>query len=470
MSLSLSVDEASIVIDDPSNTLAGKHHSQLSFWGFHYDPSACRFRCVPLQIDLILGKVSSYFDRNGIRYILSAAAQEALSRSVALREELTSALESGKVLKDGGVNVAVAQEFIEFSTLSLARSLKEHQLKAALHLLAVKNGANFSVPGSGKTAVVLSVFHKLREAEEVDALFVVGPPSCFGPWKTEYKYVIGCEPTYEILAGGDVDERRSKYFASKDALCDLYLTSFQTLHRDWDKVQILLKQRGVRFYFVVDEAHYIKQIEGAWASAVQMVACHANYRCVLTGTPFPKSLSDAFNLFDVLWPNSSPISQDDRTRIEYLTQKNMNDEARNILDSAIGPLFYRVRKSELGLAPQTHAVLVLPMNRYERLVYDSVLDRIRVLSESDYAQNLELILRLRRGRMIRLRQCLSLTKLLGSAILEYNENLLQGSMSLADIIKHYEDLETPRKLEQLLLMVKRFMQEGENSCHLVEFH
>ena len=265
----------------------------------------------------------------------------------------------------------------------------------------------------------------------------------------------------EILAGGDVDERQSKYFASKDALCDLYLTSFQTLHRDWDKVQILLKQRGVRFYFVVDEAHYIKQIEGAWASAVQMVACHANYRCVLTGTPFPKSLPDAFNLFDVLWPNSSPISQDDRTRIEYLTQKNMNDEARNILDSAIGPLFYRVRKSELGLAPQTHAVIALPMNRYERLVYDSVLDRIRVLSESDYAQNRDLILRLRRGRMIRLRQCLSFTKLLGSAVLEYNEDLLQGGMSLADIIRHYEDLETPRKLEQLLLMVKRFMQEGE---------
>ena len=64
--------------------------------------------------------------------------------------------------------------------------------------------------------------------------------------------------------------------------------------------------QGVRFYLVVDEAHYIKQIGGEWAEAVLNVTSYATRRCVLTGTPFPRGYADSFNLFDVLWPESLP--------------------------------------------------------------------------------------------------------------------------------------------------------------------
>ena len=35
---------------------------------------------------------------------------------------------------------------------------------------------------------------------------------------------------------------------------------------------------------------------------------YSNFRCVLTGTPLPRAYSDFYNLFEFLWPENSPIS------------------------------------------------------------------------------------------------------------------------------------------------------------------
>lgn len=387
------------------------------------------------------------------------AAQVEIRQS---KDDLNRAIQTGALLKAGDIRAVEARDFLEFLATHIPRQLKEHQVKAALHLIGVRNGANFSVPGSGKTTVVLSVFHWLRSHGEADALFVVGPPSCFSPWRMEYKLVIGKEPSCEVLAGGDIEERRSKYYVGRDGLCDLYLTTFQTLQRDWDRVRLLFNQRGVRFVFVIDEAHYIKQIDGVWANAVLNVAQYATIRCILTGTPFPQSYADAFNFFDILWPRCSPIGQDDKIRIEHYIQKKRDPEAAHVLDTCIGSLFYRVRKADLGLAPQDFCPpTMITMNKYERLVYDAILDKIRNLSKEDYFRDIDLLLRLRRGRMMRLRQCLSYARLLGSAVLDYNENLLEGKLSLADTIKHYDELEFPAKLETLMRLVGQLRLQGE---------
>ena len=62
---------------------------------------------------------------------------------------------------------------------------------------------------------------------------------------------------------------------------------------------------------------------------------------------------------------------------------------------------------------------------------------------------------------MRLRQCLSYARLLGTAVSEYSEDLLNGKMSLADTIKHYDELESPAKLEAALTLVEQLRQEGE---------
>ena len=73
---------------------------------------------------------------------------------------------------------------------------------------------------------MLAVFQRLRALGEIDALFVVGPAACFGPWRAEYTETLGKPPSYEILAGGNVEMRRTKYLVNKRSACDLYLTTF----------------------------------------------------------------------------------------------------------------------------------------------------------------------------------------------------------------------------------------------------
>ena len=462
MSCKVSISNGRLVVGDPSRLLSGRHHSQMAVWGFGYEPNTQSYTAQSEEIYNLLQKITKYLSQNQIPLELSQdveLTQEELQRS---QDDLRQALETGALFKRGETESFNVREFMDFLVSQIPRRLKEHQVKAALHLLAVRNGANFSVPGSGKTTVVLAVFDWLRSRSEVDSLFVVGPPSCFAPWCMEYEAVIGKRPSVAILAGGDVDDRQSKYYASKDDLCDLYLTSFQTLLRDWGRVKLLFNQRDVSFAFVVDEAHYIKQLNGAWAKAVLAVAQYAKIRWILTGTPFPQSYVDAFNYFDVLWPRCSPISQHDRIRITNDIQKKKDVDAAHLLNTCIGPLFYRVRKSDLGLAPQDfRPPMMIQMNKHERHVYDSIVEKIRNLSIGDDFQEFELLVRLRRGRMMRLRQCLSYTRLLGTAISEYSEDLLDRQLSLANTIKHYDELESPAKLEATLVLAEQLRQQEE---------
>ncbi len=460
--IQLSIEEGNLIIHVDDGDLAPRHENQLAYWELQYDSKNKLYISQSADISKLLNKLIPFLKRSGLRYDLSKTIQALVDKQEDAVTAFHFALEKARTLKDGTLDEKEAKEFVSFLKTNINRPLKEHQIKAALHLLSAQNGANFSVPGSGKTSVVLAVFDRLRRLNQIDSLFVVGPPACFGPWRMEYEEVLGVKPIYEILAGGDIEIRRSKYLVNRDSACDLYLTTFQTLQRDWEQVKLLFEIQGVRFFLVVDEAHYIKQLDGAWANAVLNVAQHATRRCILTGTPFPRSYMDAFNLFDFLWPYSSPIPAQKRHKIELYTQRNELDRAAEELNESIGPLFYRVRKEDLGLAPQHFLPPVrINMNKYERLAYESLFDRIMELSQSDYLRDLDLSIRLRRGRMMRLRQCLSYTVLLGSAVTEYNENLFEENMSLADIIKHYDKLEKPAKLEILLSMVNDLMGKGE---------
>lgn len=462
MTLEISLRDGRLVVSDAAGIISGRHHSQLEFWEFDYDPEAKTFVASTQDVTVMLDKLLGYFSRNEIPCTLAPEVAAHRAQSAKLRGELSQALQQGATVKSGDVSTHRPDDFVRFLTDKVPRKLKEHQIKAALHLLAVGNGANFSVPGSGKTTVVLTVFHWLRHLGLVDALFVVGPPACFRPWRAEYATVLGPQPTVALLAGGDIDARRSAYASRKEDVCDLYLTSFQTLQRDWELVKRLFSEPGIRFFLVVDEAHYIKQLGGVWANAVLGVAPHAARRCVLTGTPFPRTYSDAFNLFDVLWPRSPPLTETDRIKIESFAQKKKNVEATELLTQTIGPLFYRVRKSDLHLAPQKfHAPALIEMAPYEKRVYDTIIDRLRTLSQEDYFRDIDLLARLRRGRMIRLRQTVSYAKLLGSAVLEYNENLVETDLSLADLIRHYDELEIPAKLVFLAGLVRDLRQRGE---------
>ncbi len=459
--IQLAFENGRLTLLFPGERLTGRHAHQLAYWGFRTGEQPNALVSSSPEVRALSKKVVSYFTRHKIDIELDEAVTIILQQNEEEHGALQQAITQGRNFKDGIMDKALAGQFLRFAKQRIPRTLKPHQEKAALHFVLTKNAANFSVPGSGKTTVVLAVYEWLRLRGDIDALFVVGPPACFGPWRDEFNATLGRCPTAEILAGGDRDLRKQKYYANRSNACELYLTSFQTLQRDWMDVKVLFESQGIRFLLVVDEAHYIKQVAGTWATAVLRVGSFASRRCVLTGTPFPRRFSDVFNLVDVLWPHASPLTTNDRHAIERLTDRNELAEATQILDTSIGPLFYRVRKHDLGLAQQVfHEPIHVHMREYERRIYDAIVGRVQNLAELDSHKTVDLLFKLRRGRMMRLRQCVSNAGLLSHSFPNDNEESLSDTPQLQDFLTHYSELETPAKLDALLDLVERILHEN----------
>jgi SNF2 family DNA or RNA helicase len=442
-----------ILLTDAS--LKSQQVSQLKFWNFKsVGENVLEFK--GHDADKLLSKIIAYFQKEKVNFKPTANCETKINSIAEQTEEFQSTKMLGQNFKNGTFNKKQFKEFEEFFKNHLpTRELKSHQIKAAFHLYLIHNGANFSVPGSGKTSVVLSVYEKLKAEGKVNVLFVVGPPACFGPWKNEFVETLGRKPKQKVLAGGDKGSRKSEYFANSDNKLELYLTTFQTLINDQKEINTFFSQKGINTFLVIDEAHYIKQVNGNWANAVLNIAKHAKFRCILTGTPIPKSFSDIYNLFDFLWPQNETIESSLRIKLQTLEKKNRIDEAKEILETKVGPLFYRVRKDDLGLMPaKFHEPIVLAMNKYEKIIYNAIERKIRNYAMDDYLLNIDFIDKLKRGRMIRLRQSVSYLHLLNKAIENYDENILEDEKDLRYIVRDYDKLELPAKFEYLSTKVQ----------------
>jgi len=452
--------EGKIVIREFELQLKSYQIHQLNFWGLVFNQTTKSLTSL-LEYNKILLKIIEYFEKEKISFTLTEICKEKFDKIFKEKLEFESYIEKAMDYKNGNINDKELNEFISFLKSSIPRRLKEHQVKAALHLGYIKNGANFSVPGSGKTAVVLTVFEKLRLEGKVNTLFVVGPPSCFGPWKNEFRETLGREPSCYIFAGDFKINRETEYYKS-ESFKELYLTTFHTLLNDIEDAVEFLSNKNLKAFLVIDEAHYIKQINGNWASAVIKCAEYATFRCVLTGTPIPKSYDDLFNLFEFLWPQKNLLTGKEKLRLKKLEAERANEKAKEILDKKIGPIFYRVRKKDLGLKNQNFLPPIqIEMNEQERKIYDALFYKLKSFAKDDYLKNIDLISRLIKGRMIRLRQAISYTKLLSNTISDYGEEILSDDEKLAFVLYNYDQFELPAKLEFLMSFILKFQKENK---------
>ena len=232
------------------------------------------------------------------------------------------------------------------------------------------------------------------------------------------------------------------------------LTTYQTLAQDTDLAERLLERIGTSVFFVVDEGHYMKQDGGVWAEAVIRTSRHAAKRCVLTGTPFPRTYSDGLPLFRLLYPDGDVVTPQERVRIRQAGERGNHEKARACLKPAIDGLFYRVRKRDLNLTSQVfEPPRRVTMRPLERELYECITKRISELEATGRHYDTETLLRLRRGRQIRKRQATSFAALLGSAIEEesYEEDLLsEADAYLKDALRAYAETEVPGKISALM--------------------
>jgi hypothetical protein len=239
------------------------------------------------------------------------------------------------------------------------RTLRSFQIRDLGHLLSLSHGANFSVPGAGKTAVAYAVYDAERVVGRVQQMLVVAPLSAFDAWMTE---VEACFPPNARPVVTPYVEQ-----APDDA--EVLIVNYHRLDSRYESLAPWVQRQPT--LVLLDEAHRMKRgWGGAFGSACLNMAFLATRRDILTGTPAPQSPQDLVALLDYLWPGQArrilPASA--------LTSPPPVDAGHQVA-LAIGPLFVRTRKSELGLDPPSLQIVQVDADPLQAQIYAALRDR-----------------------------------------------------------------------------------------------
>ncbi|GAB4060636.1 DEAD/DEAH box helicase [Catellatospora paridis] len=240
-----------------------------------------------------------------------------------------------------------------------ARPLKPFQLRDAAKLLGLAHGANFSVPGAGKTSVAYAVYEAEHHAEKIDQLLVVAPLSAFDAWQTEVEecFKPGMEPIVKVFGTP----------GSKAA--EILLVNYHRLAMNQKDLTNWVRKR--RTLVLLDEAHRMKAGRvGQHGSACLDLAFSASRRDILTGTPAPQSASDFVALYEFLWPGQAR-----RILPSEALSASPPPDALQAINRSIQPLFVRTTKKELELPPPTLRRVVVPLSGLQREIYSGLRDR-----------------------------------------------------------------------------------------------
>lgn len=240
-------------------------------------------------------------------------------------------------------------EFKQFSAVVnslMARPLLERQLWDAFYMCTMGKSANFSVPGSGKTATTLGMFAYLKSLGLVERLVVVGPKNSFGSWRDEWETCFGKAPAslcfHDSVWKGKTRAAKYQELRLNGARYDLILVNYEALEGYASAVQSLVSTSAM---LVFDEVHKVKQVGGIRAKAALEAARGAKYVVALTGTPIPNSYVDIYNMLHLLYP--ADYGDYFGFTTSYLLNPGTDETAE--INEALQPFFCRTNKQNLNV-------------------------------------------------------------------------------------------------------------------------
>lgn len=381
---------------------------------------------------------------------LSSSARGKLSEHVEYLRAFKAALEHGRALKDHPSRpVALPTAF--------RRQLKSFQILPVQHLIELPNAANFSVPGSGKTTMVLAAYATLKAEHIVNKIVVICPRSAFDPWIEEYEGCFEKKPKVMRIAGPPLERARGFRVAGD---YELFLSTYQMLANEKDAIAKILRDHPVML--VLDEAHHIKRGEGGvWYDAAAEIAPLAQRRVLLTGTPAPNDLEDLVPQFEALWPGLNPA----RRAMESFEDSQSVEGFRD----ALSPFYTRVRKDELGLPPREIARIPVKMGPIQQRIYDVLCHRIlpQTLAKSEERA---LVRDLRKALVVRLIQAASNPTLLGEYSTEFHiPPLVAAGVDLDQLVRKYSQYEAPAKLVRATKIAAQLAAKGRKTIIWTSF-
>ena len=250
------------------------------------------------------------------------------------------------------------EEIVAFlRSKGFTRKLRDFQVRDLARLLSLTHGANFSVPGAGKTTVTFALHLMNRHFGHSRHFVVVAPKAAFGAWTK----VVGDCLTDDA---SDADKEPFTRLTGKESETRDSLRSGAT--RFIISYDMAVRQQGILgshfattpTHVVLDESHRMK---AGWDSQrgafLLRISDDLVRRDILTGTPMPQAASDIASQLDFLWPGHG-----------YGLEITYGKSAREVL----GNLYVRTTKEELGLPPAARHFIDVPMDPGQLALYSIV--------------------------------------------------------------------------------------------------
>lgn len=231
-----------------------------------------------------------------------------------------------------------------------ANGLRDEQLWDSYFAYRLRKSANFSVPGSGKTATALGMFAFLNRTADVDKLVVIGPLNSFDSWITEFRRVFGMNIPLDAVTSTDLRDMGGtiQYHVRFDlGKHNLVLINYEAFEHNQELTEALQSRIDGRTMLVFDEVHRIKAIGGKRAEGVIPIAKNSKYTIVMTGTPIPNNYADVYNFLHILYGDD----YDDYFVLgpKELSELEGPDAAR--FNKKLQPFYCRTTKNKLNVPP-----------------------------------------------------------------------------------------------------------------------
>ena len=255
----------------------------------------------------------------------------------------------------GSLTLTVSDDEVKarLRALGFKRELKWFQLRDVRHLLELENGANFSVPGAGKTTVAFAL-HLLTSQPGQHAL-VVCPKAAFPAWS---------EIVADTMDTGGSDTEPFQVLSGNAHQIDTllrgggrrFIINYDLLIQHPALIAAYLDRQPV--HLIVDESHRMKAGEASMRGALLLgLSTMPVRRDVLSGTPMPQAPSDLISQLNFLWPGQGLGLEISR-----------GTPPREVL----GSLYVRTTKEELGLPPRYTHFHQIGMGRGQLALYGLV--------------------------------------------------------------------------------------------------
>ena len=245
--------------------------------------------------------------------------------------------------------------------------------------------------GLGKTLQVMTLIEDGIGENHVS--LVVAPATLIYNWQDEIKKF--SKKLKTVCITGNIAQRKKLIESIPEY--DVVITSYDYIRRDYE-----LYKDYQFYYFILDEAQYIKNQSTKNAQTVKLI--NGKYRFALTGTPIENSLAELWSIFDFLMPQYLFNYHYFQKQYESSIVKNNDEEKTKQLKKLVTPFILRRNKKEVlkELPDKIEQNMILPFSDEEEKIYvanlakvNEELQQLYDIEGSDKMQILKMLTRLR---------------------------------------------------------------------------